>query len=224
MKTKVLARMKPKTASLGFNEKELEGVAATLAGNLKEDATEEQIDAEIEKILPLLKVSQSAVNRIVNAEKEKLIPPTPAPAPAAGTNPVPQQGANNQQTQTPPAGEGEPAWFKAYREEQERKYRELTEAKTKETRRVTFEAMLKDLRPKQKEAMLKDFDRISFKDDADFEAYKAEKQVSIDEIVQELANEGLSKLTPPQGGGSTKTEVDEFVNELKKMNEPVKTT
>lgn len=214
--------MKPKTASLGFNERELEGVAATLAGNLKEDATEEQIDAEIEKILPLLKVSQSAVNRIVNAEKEKLIPPTPAPA--AGTIPVPQQGAPTQQTQTPPAGEAEPAWFKTYREEQERKFRELTEAKTKENRRVTFEAMLKELRPKQKEAMLKDFDRISFKDDADFEAYRAEKQVSIDEIVQELANEGLSKLTPPQGGGSTKTEVDEFVNEMKKMNEPVKTT
>ena len=37
---RVLVKLKPKTASLGFSRLELEGVAARIDGNLKEDATE----------------------------------------------------------------------------------------------------------------------------------------------------------------------------------------
>ena len=78
MKTKVLQDLKPKAASLGFTAEELESVATQIAGTLQEDATEEQISAQVDAIMPYLKLSQSAVTRIVNAKKkEKQTPKAP---------------------------------------------------------------------------------------------------------------------------------------------------
>ena len=71
MKTKVLAILKPKAASLGFSAEELDNVAIHLAETLAEDATDEQITTVVDSSLPLLKLSQTAVNRIVNAKKEE---------------------------------------------------------------------------------------------------------------------------------------------------------
>jgi len=71
MKTKVLSLLKPKTASLGFTTEELEGVAENISRNLKEDATDEQINQAIDSALPFLQMSQKAVTRIVNAKEEK---------------------------------------------------------------------------------------------------------------------------------------------------------
>ena len=48
----VIQKLKPKAASLGFNDKELEAVASHIKVTLPENATEEQIDAAIDAALP----------------------------------------------------------------------------------------------------------------------------------------------------------------------------
>ncbi|MCJ7820954.1 MAG: hypothetical protein MUP53_07100, partial [Bacteroidales bacterium] len=73
----VIQSLKPKAIALGFSKEELEIVANQIKATLPENATDEQIDAAVEAAIPYLKVSQTAVNRIVNAskEKEKATPP-----------------------------------------------------------------------------------------------------------------------------------------------------
>ena len=51
MKSKILQALKPKTASLGFNKNELDSVVDTISGTIQEDATEEQINAQIEAVI-----------------------------------------------------------------------------------------------------------------------------------------------------------------------------
>ena len=77
-KTKlVLELLKTKASSLGFNEKELEGAATAIAGNLgvDDDATDEALNAAAEKAVavyfPILELSQRNANRIITKNKEE---------------------------------------------------------------------------------------------------------------------------------------------------------
>lgn len=69
--------LKPKTKALGFSKKELKSVAEHISDNLdlEEEASEEDVEAaitaQIDAALPLLKLTQSAVSRIVNARAAK---------------------------------------------------------------------------------------------------------------------------------------------------------
>lgn len=73
-KETVYGLMKPKTASLGFTKDELMTVCENIAGRFdskEEEATEEEINAEIDAVLPFLQMSQSAANRIVQQSKSQ---------------------------------------------------------------------------------------------------------------------------------------------------------
>lgn len=205
MKHRVLKSLKPKAASLGFNEKELEGVATQIAGTLQEDASDEQIDTQIEAVLPYLKVSQSAATRIVNAEKEKLNKEKPE-----------KDEPNEKGSRKSEKDDDEPAWFRKYREENDAKVAAILEEKTRDSRRKVFEESLKDIPEKLKEAELRAFDRLSFKDDDDFESYKSERETLMGEIIQENANSNLEKHRRPVGGGG-KGEEKPTEEEIKKV-------
>jgi len=208
---KVLQKLKPKAVSLGFSKEELEVVAKQVEATLPEDATEEQIDAAVDAAIPFLKVSQTAVNRIVNAKKEEKAP--------AGSDPEPEKGGDNPKKKD----DDEPGWFKAYREQQEERLNRIEQGNVSKTRRTLFEEKIKDLPEKHKASMLKDFDRIGFKDDDDFDSYLSEKETDINDLNQELANAGLSKMKRPGAGGDSKTEIDEFAEKMKEINEKKET-
>lgn len=62
--------MKPKAVSLGFTEIELQGVAARIADNLSsQDATDEEIDAQIDAVMPFLSLGQTMATRVINKAK-----------------------------------------------------------------------------------------------------------------------------------------------------------
>lgn len=69
--------LKPKTKALGFSKQELKSVAEHISDNLdlEDEASEEDVEAaitaQIDAALPLLKLTQSAVSRIVNARAAK---------------------------------------------------------------------------------------------------------------------------------------------------------
>lgn len=203
MKTKVIERLKPKAASLGFTKKELEGVTDIIVRNLQEDASDESVDEEIDKALQFLEISQSMANRVINANITK----TKQPKGEESTSP---DNATQQSD--------EPDWFRKYREQQEQRLQQLENAKISESRRERFEKSLSGLLPKQKEDRLKDFDRMTFKDEEDFLTYLEDKSAMVSEINQELANEGLSKMSAPPAGTSAKSSTDEFIEKMVQLN------
>lgn len=203
MKTKVIERLKPKAASLGFTKKELEGVTDIIVRNLQEDASDESVDEEIEKALQFLEISQSMANRVINANITKTKQP---------------KGEENTSPDNATQQNDEPDWFRKYREQQEQRLQQLENAKISESRRERFEKSLSGLLPKQKEDRLKDFDRMAFKDEEDFLTYLKDKSAMVSEINQELANEGLSKMSAPPAGTSAKSSTDEFIEKMVQLN------
>lgn len=203
MKTKVIERLKPKAASLGFTKKELEGVTDIIVRNLQEDASDESVDEEIDKALQFLEISQSMANRVINANITKTKQP---------------KGEDNTSPDNATQQNDEPDWFRKYREQQEQRLQQLENAKISESRRERFEKSLSGLLPKQKEDRLKDFDRMTFKDEEDFLNYLEDKSAMVSEINQELANEGLSKMSAPPAGTSAKSSTDEFIEKMVQLN------
>ena len=202
MKPKVLSILKPKTASLGFTAEELDGVAENIAKTLKEDATDEQINQAIEAALPYLQMSQKAVTRIVNAEKaksQKEKEEADKKAKEEAEKAAKEKGVGS-------GADEEPAWFRAYREQQDAKFAAIDNERVSAKRLAVFESMIKDLPEKQKTSELSSFKRLvpTFKDDDDFNTFMEEKKTSIGEMVQETANIGLGGLSKPGVGGSGK--------------------
>lgn len=202
MKTKVLQRLKPKTASLGFSQTELDGVAESISGNLTDESTDEQIDSAIDAVLPFLKVSQQMATRVINVKKEEL---------------EKQYKKEPGKKTEEPDDKDEPAWFKTYREKTEKEIADLKLVGVSKTRREQFAATLEGLPEKQKASKLKDFDRIQFKDEEDFNSYIEEQKDVVKEIKQELADSGLETIEIPGSGRKVKEE-DEFIKSMQEIN------
>lgn len=207
----VIKKLKPKAASLGFNDKELEAVASQITATLPDNATDEQIDAAIEAAIPFLKVTQTAVNRIVNVKKNE-----GHQAPGGSTEPTNNGGGNQNDDK-----DKEPAWFKTYREKQEERFARIEQVNVNKSRRSVIEEMIKELPDKTKASKLKDFERMGFKDDADFDAYTTELKADVTAIKQELADAGLDKFKVPGSGGNGSAE-DSFIKDMEAINKQEK--
>ena len=202
MKTKVLAILKPKAASLGFSAEELDNVAIHLAETLAEDATDEQITTVVDSSLPLLKLSQTAVNRIVNAKKDEK---------AKSKN---KKDESEESREESTEEEKVPAWAKTLLE----KVDKIEKKEVLGTRLEKFGEVVKDLPDTQRKSMISDFKRITFENDEDFESYLSEKKELVPSLIQDNANAGLDKGKPGAGGSST-SETDDFVKAMKLINE-----
>lgn len=209
MKTRVLNILKPEIKDLGFKEEDLTEAVESIASGLNPDATDDDIKAKVSLALPFLKVSQKAVTRIVNAQ--------PKPQPQTQPQPKPEVKPEDDPFEK----------FKAWQKEQEEKNKTEVDALKKKIedleskdvlkqRTAAFEALLDKLPEKQKASQLKDFNRVAstFKDDAEFNAYIAEKKTDIEGLVQEMTDAGL-KMTPPGGGGKDADEKNDFAEAIK---------
>lgn len=208
MKTKVLQAMKPKVASLGFTKEEIESVVESISGTLEEDATEEQINAQVDAVIPYLKLSQSAVTRIVNAKKKEETPPK---APKVSTPKETEEGA-----------EPEDKFEKLLKviESQNAKIDALVNKDVKASRREVYVSKLKDLPESIQKSKLRDFDRMNFNDEVDFDAFISEVEEDVPVIIQGLADQGLSEMGKPKIGGkstdkqASDQEIKDVINQL----------
>ena len=95
-------------------------------------------------------------------------------------------------------GEKVPAWAKTLMEE----FLELKAGKVADTRKSTLDALLKDAPEKTKATYLKNFNRMQFKDDADFDEWIDEITPDIEEATtSQAASEGV--VGRPKSGAST---------------------
>lgn len=123
MKEKILAALKTKYSNLGFGAKVLDGVAAILEKSVTDES---QIETAVGGVEPLLKVFQSDADRArteYNALKGQYdVLKAKVEASAAG--------GGKQDKKNAPDDE-EPAWFKAYKQQQEERYNAIkTESDT----------------------------------------------------------------------------------------------
>lgn len=197
--------LKPKVKALGFNEKELKGVAAKIADNLtlEEDASEEDINAAIDEaidaVIPYLEVGRSYANRVINDSKKNGEEENEDGD--GGEDPSSSEQAQKpKQKHAKPKEDEEPKWFKIYRETMEKKFAAIEGARTAETRKGKLEKLLKDSGTFGKQ-IIKGFSKMKFDTDEEFDEYLSEVEEDLKSYNQELADKGLGGTPPGAGNG-----------------------
>lgn len=125
MKQKILEALKTKYSKFGFSTKALDGVAETLEKTVTDESKIDEAVAGIESLLAVFqsegdraRTEQNALkSQLAEALKKLEAKPDPSPKP-----------------------DDEPAWFKAFKEEQEKRYNDLkTESDTLKTEKAKAE-------------------------------------------------------------------------------------
>lgn len=190
--------------ALGFSRKELKGIAANVADKLKleDDATDDDVsDAisnAIDDVLPLLKLTQSAVDRQVQDYKRSNEDDDDDDD-DGDEEPGRKSPSKNNRKSKKDGDEDESATLAAIKKLTEvvstlqGDVTALKSGNTTNSRRAKVEKLLANT-GKFGERQLKAFSRISFKDDDDFEDYLEELKEEIEEENQDRANHGLDKL------------------------------
>lgn len=201
--------------ALGFSRRELKGVAAKIADKLdseiKEDATDDEIqeavDDAIDAALPFLQFSQTVSERRVQSYKDA----HPANEeddddddddddPANQKNRKSQTSKKNKKSdgedgdETPLAKALKPLMDKL--DGMQSEITALKSGNTANSRKAKLEKLLKDT-GKFGERTLKAFNRMSFKDDDEFEDFYEEVESDLETENQERTNQGLGKLGAP---------------------------
>lgn len=199
----ILKVLKTKAKDLGFNEGELQSVAAVCAGNLTvtEETEEAERDAAINDIvdkvaIPILKSSQSASSRAIAAYK-KAHPVTEPKKPVEEG-----QDADDPSKNKPGAGEQTdemPAWAKAMKDSIDKLTEENASLKAERASTSRKERLVELTKGTGRfgDNIVKGFDRMTFKDDADFDAYFDSVKTEVEGYKQDLANHGLESLGNP---------------------------
>lgn len=185
----VYSALKPKVASLGFNTKEIKDISAAIASslNLDENATEEdataRIDESVGAIIPILKVSQSQGNRILDAYKASLPKPEPKP------EPTPEPKPSGEESATEKAMKEMLATMKAMQSE-------LNSLKTNNlttSRKQKLEALLKESGTFGTRT-IKNFERMTFANDEEFETFVEEVKTDLEAYNKERGEAGLGTM------------------------------
>lgn len=199
--------------ALGFSRRELKGVAAKIADKLdseiKEDATDDEIqeavDDAIDAALPFLQVSQAVSERRVQSYKDAH-PVDEEDDDDDDDDPANQKNRKNQAPKKNKKSDGEDGdetplakALKPLMDKIDGLQSEITALKsgnTANSRKTKLEKLLKDT-GKFGERTLKAFNRMSFKDEEEFEDFYDEVESDLEAENQERANRGLDKLGAP---------------------------
>ena len=227
---KVFTLLKTKTKALGFNRKELEGLALKIDKNLEleEDASDEDVDAAIETAveaaLPFLEVSQSVAQRSIQTalqrrqaqqdeddDDEDEDPDDDGQDDDEGERNTRQRG-KSKKNRKPKHNSDDSELMKLIKEQNEAikamkgQIETMQGDRVHETRRTKLKQLVKDTGTFGK-SVLKQFDHMTFKDDDAFDDYLDDVQKDLDDLNQERANEGLKKLGQvPAGKGNRSPE------------------
>lgn len=225
-KNQVLEVLKPKAASFGFNDDELSSASEAIAGQHPEEATMEQVTAAVESCLPFLKLSQSAANRSFERLKSQFERDNQSKTKEqeeAERKAAEEAAENAKKT----AQQQEPDWFKAYREAQEKRIKEL------ETANAALNAERTDADFRKKAvAALEGVDESYY--GLLLKGRKFSKQEEVDDFVREVKEgweemskklkiNSLTNVRPPKTGGAPdnkpSAEVQERIERRKKAQQ-----
>lgn len=191
--------------ALGFSRKELKGIAANVADKLtlEDDATDddvsEAIGSAIDDVLPLLKFTQSAVDRQVQEYKRSNDDDEPDDDDDPDDEPTPKSPSKKNRKGKKDSDDEDSATLVAIKKLTEivttlqGDVTALKRGNTTNSRRAKVEKLLTNT-GKFGERQLKAFSRMSFKDDEEFDDYLDELKEDIEAENQDRADHGLEKL------------------------------
>lgn len=220
----VLARLllKPRVKSLGFNKKELMGVAASIADNLTadEEASEEDVNAEIDKaidaVIPILSLAQTQASRLMDSFKKKHEILDDDDNDDDDDNQKDQKNHKSQKpTDKKSADDGVMEQLKALMgavTKMQEDFTSLKGEKVTDQRKQKLEALLKDTGVFGTITM-KNFSKMSFDTDEDFEEYYSNVVQDLKDFNQERASAGLSALGAIPGAKKPKAKEEPFSDE-----------
>lgn len=194
MKDKVLQQLKTKYSKLGLSDKVLDKMADTIVAKITEES---EIETAVAGVEDLLKTFQSDSDKRV----------TDAVSKAKTTKQDPKTETDGDK----PAGDGDAAAQAIAAVVQQAvaplvaKIQALESGNTSKSRREVLESKLKDANQTVKTKILKDFDRMSFKDDAEFDAYIAETETDLGELSKSFTETNLGQNGRPMVGTGTVT-------------------
>lgn len=212
--TKILKELKTREEikALGFNYDELKSLASDLDKNLTidEQASDDDIESAVtglvETAIPYLKMAQKTSSRIVkkSLEKAKAQEEDEEEEDDSDDNDetdddhkTPKSDKSKKASRTTSDSTLETSKLLAKilerMQKQEEMISEMRQGNTKDKRRTQLEKLVKGTGSFGKRA-LRSFDKISFKDEEDFDDYLEEVRNDLEELNQERANAGLSKL------------------------------
>lgn len=212
----VLLALKPKVKALGFNQKELKGIAAKIADNiqLEEEASEEEvsaeIDSQIEAILPFLQLGQSQANRVIDAWKKSH--PTETDD---DDDDDPESQPGSKKSAKTKKEDTTPEWAKSMLDTVKALTDEVTALKAEKsttTRLAKLEGLLKDTGAFG-ERTIKSFKRMKFENEDEFDEFYSEVEADLKKLNQERADAGLSRLGAIPGAQQQKPQKEEVLTD-----------
>lgn len=199
MKKKLTDLLAEKCKDYGLTSKAISDLAELGSANLKEDATDEDIEKQVNLLVPYAKSMQAEITRKAQQRSSKK-----------------EQSEQNEEgnEQNEDKGGDEPAWFKSYREAQEARLTAL-EAENKalksekaQSTRTAFVAA------KGKELGIPDFllKRLHFAD----EAKEADIEKELKSVAQDLVTNKLAPKAQTQTASEQKAQMVEAAEEWAK--------
>ncbi len=197
MKQKLLDALRAKYKNMGFSEAAINAMVSHLEASV---TAEDQVEAAVAGVEPLLKAFQAHADSRVNAAVDKVKAES-----GQGKGGENQPGGADPKEPANPSDEP-PAWAKTLIEDNKalrEKVSAIELGKSTDSRKAQLEEALKGVNPKFKEATIEAFEMIPFKDDAAFTGYLEKVKTNAAEFIQEEANSGLSKAGNPIIPGAT---------------------
>lgn len=113
-------------------------------------------------------------------------------------------------------GDEMPAWFKAYKEDNDKRWDKLNAGTVTKNRKQILEEKLKDIPEKLRAKELKNFERMQFENDEAFDAYVEETvtdyaDVKTEEVQDELGKSGATIIGGTSSKGLSKAKLDNVV-------------
>lgn len=219
----VLARLllKPRVKSLGFNKKELMGVAASIADNLttEDEASEDDVNAEIDKsidaVLPFLELAQTQASRLMDSYKKKHEINENDDDDDDESQKDQKSQKHQKSTDKKDTNDGVMEQLKALMglvTKMQEDFTSFKGEKVTDLRKQKLETLLKDTGVFGTRTM-KNFAKMSFDSDEEFEEYYSDVEKDLKDFNQERASVGLSALGSIPGGKSKQAKEEPFSDE-----------
>lgn len=212
MKEKILALLKTKYKNLGFDAKALDGVAEYLSKTVTE---EDKVDEAVTGAFDLLKVFQAEADRrtlaaVEKAKKEKT-------------------GGDSEKKDDEPAKDDDtPSWAKKLIQDNQalaEKVLAMEQGKSTDTRKQQLEKELEKAPESFRKVATKNFERLTFKDDEDFNTFLTDLKTDAAEFETKVAQTGLGAHHQPAFGGKAQTQkqIDSAIEGWAKKHAPKET-
>lgn len=226
LKKKVFLKLKTVAQAFGYKRDELMSVAAHIADNLKleenasEEDVEDAVDAAVSSCIPFLKYGQSMATRVINDSKLKDDHDDDDDDDDDDNSQKSSPKKSPKTTSTPK--DETPAWVKELQKSVETLASQVETMKGEKVttgRKERLSKLLADTGT-YGEAALKNFERMSFKDDDDFDDYFTSVEEDLAKFKQQMADSGLAHLTTPptpkqyKPKGEDKVFTDEQLEEI----------